>query len=82
MGERNSIKIEWKTEDGYVGGARPQSFNVRVSDFEGMSEGEIETALGEQVQEAFAERVSWACDINKYVTMIMRALPKDEEEAS
>lgn len=54
------IDVEWKVEDGYVGGEAPQTTKIHLSDFDkGMDGEEVSNLLGEAVQEDFAQKVSF-----------------------
>lgn len=55
------IKLTYQIDDGYRGGARPQTTTIDTDDFEGMSEAEIDNALCEILQEDMLQRVSWSC---------------------
>jgi hypothetical protein len=76
----DKITIRWSVSDGYVGGDRPQTFKMDLSEFEGCSEKEIEKIIGDAVEEEFQAEISWACDTEKFAAEILAKLEGREEE--
>ena len=54
------MKVRWQAEDGYVGGARPQSFNINIEDMAESCDTEQEARdyLEQEVREDFESKVT------------------------
>jgi hypothetical protein len=56
------IEVTWQAADGYVGGRRPQTTKIEVSDFVGLTRLEAEMLFDQIINEDFSQRVQWECD--------------------
>ena len=55
----NKFQVNWQTNDGYAGGARPQSFKISADEIEDdMSDEDLSALYQEAVQSDFEQRVS------------------------
>jgi hypothetical protein len=73
----SNVTVEWHISDGYVGGSRPQTARVEVSDFVGLTRVEAERLLNEIMQEHLLEKVTWECkDYDASLQEIMDAAAK------
>ena len=72
-----TIKVRWQVEDGYAGGARPQSTTLNLEDFEGCSDEQIVEMIEQCIQDDFEQSISWGADIPKAVAAIKKALEEE-----
>lgn len=80
MSKKNKIKIKWQADDGYVGGARPQTLHLDPDDFidcENIEEGM--DLVSREVQNDFAQKVSPSYD-DEAVRKQIEAMLADRKE--
>ena len=53
------IRVTWEVDDGYAGGARPQTLEIPAEELEGLENEERESMIHNMVQEEFEQRISW-----------------------
>jgi hypothetical protein len=84
MAKENHIEVTWEIEDGYCGGARPQSSDLSFEDFEeDMSYEEITDRVWELVEEDFKQSISFDIDnLDDLVHKIQEHLEEREDDPS
>ncbi len=56
---KNSFKVIWSVDDGYVGKDRPHSLDIEPSDIEDdMTDDDLERLLDDSVRDAFEREIS------------------------
>ncbi len=63
MSKPDKFHVKYEIDDGYVGGARPQRFNIGADNLEdGMTDAEIEQLLDDMTHEDFLQKASPCID--------------------
>jgi hypothetical protein len=76
------ITVTWQISDGYVGGSRPQSFEVDPEDFIGMSRAEVERTLDQMAVEDMMTKVSaYISGEDEIINRIIEAAESAEAES-
>lgn len=60
------MEITWYVEDGYCNPG-PQSTVIDDEELEGMTIEEKRKYIEQYIQDDFNDKVSWSCDIDKYL---------------
>lgn len=70
------IELSWQVEDGYAGGARPQTTYFDAAEFEGCeSREEVQNLLEELMHEELMNKVSWtASNYEVVIESVMASL--------
>lgn len=74
------MKITWEADDGYAGGAAPQSLKIPDSDIlDCETVDEAMEMIEQAINDDFANKVSWTCDLPK-VRVEVAALLRSKSE--
>lgn len=74
--------MTWQISDGYVGGSRPQSFEVDPEDFIGLTYPQVERKLDQMAVEDMMEKVSASISgEDEIINRIIEAAERAEAES-
>jgi len=69
-----TVTVRWEIEDGYVGGSKPQSFEIDTDDFD--EDLDILNQLYDFTQEQFDNTISWYIQNEDEVVRVVEAARK------
>lgn len=70
------VTITYEVGDGYAGKARPQTFSVDSSEFEGQTVAEVIETLSALIGEDYVQRITWEADLEGQARAICKITAK------